>query len=57
MDTDNVMMLSGDDYVAMTLVPQIEKLVADGVLTAATPVAPAAVLEDRCDQTALEAVT
>ena len=57
MDTDNVMMLSGDDYVAMTLEPQIENLVADGDLTAATPVAPAVELEDRCDQTALEAVT
>ena len=57
MDTENVMMLSGDDYVAMTLEPQVADLVADGTLTAATPAAPAAVLEDRCDQAVLDTVT
>ena len=57
MDTENVMMLSGDDYVAMTLTPQVADLVADGTLTAATPAAPAVVLEDRCDQAALDTVT
>ena len=57
MDTDNVMMLSGDDYVAMTLVPQVAGLVDDGTLTAATPAAPVVALDAMCDQTALDAVT
>ena len=37
----------------------LEPLIADGTRTipAATPVAPAVVLEDRCDQAALDAVT
>lgn len=57
MDTENVMMLSGDDYVAMTLEPQVAGLVADMTLTPATPAAPAVVLEEMCDQAALDAVT
>ena len=57
MDTENIMMLSGDDYVAMTLVPQIEGLVADMTLTPATPASPDVVLEEMCDQAALDAVT
>ena len=40
----------------MTLQPQVADLVADGTLTAATPALPAVVLDDRCDQAALERV-
>ena len=57
MDTENIMMLSGDDYVAMTLEPQVAGLVADMTLIPATPAAPAAVLEEMCDQATLDAVT
>ena len=56
MDTDNVMILSGDEYVAMTLIPQIADLVDQGLLEAATPVEPAVELDESCDKDALEAV-
>ena len=49
MDTDNVMILSGDDYVAMTLIPQIADLVDQGLLEAAIPVEPAVELDESCD--------
>ena len=56
MDTDNVMILSGDEYVAMTLVPQIMDRIQQGRLETATPVMPIVELDESCDQDALEAV-
>ena len=53
MDTDNVMFLTGDDYVAMTLIPQIQPLVDAGELTAAEPAEITTELDEDCEQEAL----
>ena len=53
MDTDNVMFLTGDDYVAMTLIPQIQPLVDAGELAAATPAEITTELAEDCEQEAL----